>query len=433
MRRVAILMTTLALTLSGLMVSPAHADTAGIDWTKRTGIAGLWDAVAYGNGKFVAVSETSGQSQVMTSPDGITWTAQTAPLGSWYGVTYANGLFVAVSWSGDNSVMTSPDGITWTARTVPAGAADAQWNSVTYGNGKFVAVASVGTNRVMTSTDGVSWTEAIPVENNSWWSITYGNASFVAVAQDGVIMKSPDGLNWLTVASTAGTWRSVTYANGVFVAVAASGTNRAIYSTDGENWTSSALYGSWRSVTYGSGMFVAVGANNLTNDPAIMTSPDGITWTIRTVPETAHWNSVTHANGMFVAVGQYASDGKNIMTSNTNAVDPPAPAPAGNSVPAIETPAQVVDTGLAARTVSAKKKFSAKSLAKQVGVTIVSSKATVSISAAKSYKKVCTKSGAKLRTLKAGNCVVTFTVQEPKPKKGKKPKATKTTTTLVVQ
>ena len=58
MRRVAILMTTLALTLSGLMVSPAHADTAGIDWTKRTGIAGLWDAVAYGNGKFVAVSET---------------------------------------------------------------------------------------------------------------------------------------------------------------------------------------------------------------------------------------------------------------------------------------------------------------------------------------------------------------------------------------
>jgi len=28
---------------------------------------------------------------------------------------------------------------------------------------------------------------------------------------------------------------------------------------------------------------------------------------------------------------------------------------------------------------------------------------------------------------------VTFTVQEPKPKKGKKPKATKTPTTLIVQ
>ena len=115
--------------------------------------------------------------------------------------------------------------------------------------------------------------------------------------------------------------------------------------------------------------------------------------------------------------------------------NPPAPAPAAPAgpAPAIETPAQVVDTGLAARTVSAKKKYSGKSLAKQVGVTIISKKATVSFKIAKSSKKVCTKSGAKLRTLKAGNCVVTFTVQEPKPKKGKKPKATKTTTTLVVQ
>jgi hypothetical protein len=39
----------------------------------------------------------------------------------------------------------------------------------------------------------------------------------------------------------------------------------------------------------------------------------------------------------------------------------------------------------------------------------------------------------KLKTLKAGKCVVSFTVQEPKPKKGKQPKATKTTKTLVVK
>ncbi|MSZ22504.1 MAG: leucine-rich repeat protein, partial [Actinobacteria bacterium] len=122
-------------------------------------------------------------------------------------------------------------------------------------------------------------------------------------------------------------------------------------------------------------------------------------------------------------------------------VDPPAaapagnsaPAPAGNSVPTVETPAQVADTGLAARTIGFKKKYSAKTLAKQVGIKITSPKAKVSISAAKSSKKVCTKSGAKLRTLNAGNCVVTFTVQEPKPKKGNKPKATKTVMTLAVR
>lgn len=88
---------------------------------------------------------------------------------------------------------------------------------------------------------------------------------------------------------------------------------------------------------------------------------------------------------------------------------------------------------LAARTVSAKKKYVVKSLAKKTGVTIVSSKAKVTFKVAKSSKKICTKSGSKLKTLKAGNCVVTFTVQEPKPKKGKKPKATKTVKTLVVQ
>jgi uncharacterized repeat protein (TIGR02543 family) len=88
---------------------------------------------------------------------------------------------------------------------------------------------------------------------------------------------------------------------------------------------------------------------------------------------------------------------------------------------------------LAARTISAKKKYVVKSLAKRVGVTIVSSKATVSFKVSKSSKNICTKSGSKLKTLKAGNCIVTFTVQEPKPKKGKKPKATKTVKTLVVQ
>jgi uncharacterized repeat protein (TIGR02543 family) len=119
-----------------------------------------------------------------------------------------------------------------------------------------------------------------------------------------------------------------------------------------------------------------------------------------------------------------------------------------NAIPVIETPVTVAETPvtvvdnsaamataaeLAARTIRAKKSLAAKSLAKQVGIRIVSSKATVSISVAKSSKRICTKSGSKLKTLKAGSCVVTFIVQEPKPKTGKKPKATKTVKTLVVQ
>ena len=70
----------------------------------------------------------------MTSPDGITWTSRTsADNNSWNDVTYGNGLFVAVSQSGtiDNRIMTSQNGITWTLRT---SAANLWWYTVTYGN-----------------------------------------------------------------------------------------------------------------------------------------------------------------------------------------------------------------------------------------------------------------------------------------------------------
>jgi uncharacterized repeat protein (TIGR02543 family) len=116
-------------------------------------------------------------------------------------------------------------------------------------------------------------------------------------------------------------------------------------------------------------------------------------------------------------------------------VDPPSDNPPSNNPPApvVDTAAQLAAADLAARTVGVKKSFAAKALSAKVGIKTVSPKATVTFSIAKSSKKVCSKSGSKIKTLSVGNCVVTFTVQEPKPKKGKKPKATKTVKTLVVQ
>jgi hypothetical protein len=99
----------------------------------------------------------------------------------------------------------------------------------------------------------------------------------------------------------------------------------------------------------------------------------------------------------------------------------------------VDLVAQAAAADLAARTVGTKKSFPAKSLAANIGIKNVSPKAKVTFSIAKSSKKVCSKSGSKIKTLSVGNCVVTFTVQEPKPKKGKKPKATKTVKTLLVQ
>jgi predicted RecA/RadA family phage recombinase len=158
----------------------AAADAAA--WTSRTSaVDNSWQSVTYGNGLFVAVSNSGTNNHVMTSPDGITWTSRNASAdNAWESVTYGNGLFVAVSMAA--GVMTSPDGITWTSRTP---AAVNFWNSVTYGNSLFVAVSYTGTgNRVMTSPDGITWTSRTSAADNSWFSITYGNGLFVAVSVD---------------------------------------------------------------------------------------------------------------------------------------------------------------------------------------------------------------------------------------------------------
>ena len=112
---------------------------------------------------------------------------------------------------------------------------------------------------------------------------------------------------------------------------------------------------------------------------------------------------------------------------------PPSDNPPATNTPSVDLIAQAAAADLATRTVQAKSKFSGKALASRVGVSIVSPKAKVTFSVSKASKKICAKSGSSLKTLTAGNCIVTFTVQEPKPKKGKKPKATKTIKTLVVK
>jgi hypothetical protein len=57
-----------------------------------------WQAVAYGNGLFVAVSSSASGNQLMTSPDGINWTSRQSPVNnSWSGITFGNNTFVAVA------------------------------------------------------------------------------------------------------------------------------------------------------------------------------------------------------------------------------------------------------------------------------------------------------------------------------------------------
>jgi hypothetical protein len=133
-------------------------------------------------------------------------------------------------------------------------------------------------------------------------------------------MTSPDGINWTIRTSGANnSWESVIFGNGKFVAVSSDGTgNRIMTSTDGITWSictgcSTGFDNQWQGVTYGNGLFVAVSDSGTGN--RVMTSPDGTTWTSRTSAVDNGWQSVTYGNGLFVAVAANTGTGNRIMTS----------------------------------------------------------------------------------------------------------------------
>ena len=337
-----------------IMSQQVRAD--GITWTARNAAeANQWSSVTFGNGTFVAVSN-SGTNRVMTSTDGITWTARNVPASSWTSVTYGNGVFVAVAGFGTDRIMTSPDGITWT----PRGSSTDSWDAIAYGNNTFVAVG-MSTNRVMTSTDGITWTNrTVPTGIQQWKSVTWGNNKFVAVSGTGFndrVMTSADGVTWTYAqAIHNGNWSSIAYGNNTFVATATSfggggSMDYVMTSSDGITWTArtAASAVGWNAVVYGGGKFVAVTSSGSNR---VMTSTDGITWAAHTAADASGWSSVTYGNGLYVAVAANGS-GARVMTSGAIVAPTTTAAPTTTTVaPTTTTVAPTTTTTVPARTES---------------------------------------------------------------------------------
>lgn len=266
--------------------------------------AGGWDAITYGGGMFVAVdkgipgsrfSSAVTSNKAAHSTDGVNWTAATLPASAvWLDIAYGNGRFVALT---SGSVAYSDDAATWkgTVSLPQPDRLDAYYWCLAYGADKFVAVAdkkatggsggvnlgNVGpTNVAAYSPDGKTWTSiTLPVK--AYWSdIAYGNGRFVAVSSDsgaGAVAYSDDGITWTKTAMPASLgWRKVICANNRFVALPSEKTTLAAYSDDGITWTETTLpeEKNWQSLVYGNGMFFAFASSD-----TYATSEDGITWT----------------------------------------------------------------------------------------------------------------------------------------------------------
>jgi hypothetical protein len=194
----------------GLMVS-----SNGSDWSHKWG--GTYNEIIHEGSQYVAVGKQGGDGTIWNSSDLTSWTPATvsARANSFNAVAYGNGKYVAVGeWNQDKtSVATSTDGSAW---TVQSGVTDStMFTDIAFGNGKFVAVGSEGysTPKLKTSVDGVTWSDpTLPVQAiQTLFSVTFTDNQFIALgyAYDNSgnvsalsIWTSPDGTNWTNRSSS---------------------------------------------------------------------------------------------------------------------------------------------------------------------------------------------------------------------------------------
>ncbi len=196
------------------------------------------------------------------------------------------------------------------------------WQSVVWAPelGIFSAISG---NRAGVSSDGVNWSTysiSTLTRTNHCWSPTL--RIFCSVAT-GYTETSSDGITWSAVATpNAGQQaRGICWSPqlGIFCVVFQSGTgNRVMTSPDGVNWTmrNTPANNSWNSVCWSAELNLLCAVAYSGTGSLIMTSPDGITWTGRTAPASNGWYSITWSPTLrlFCAVGTSGS-GNRVMTS----------------------------------------------------------------------------------------------------------------------
>ena len=278
------------------------------NWINRTSLSGNWKKVVYAPelSLFVAISDDTLNSTIMTSTNGINWNyvVSSPP----YDIAWSPELlrFVIVSNSGP-PIYTSNDAITWTNRTT--------------------AVTTITTT--ITFPDGTTTTstfqERIDELNCVAWSPEEG--LFVSIDRRGYIITSPEGITWTyrtrpngNVVGTSISWSSEL---NLFVAVFETGSHRVMISSNGITWELVAVsLNSWGDVVWSPqlGLFVAVADAGSTTGNRVMTSTDGRIWADGSIPDYL-WDAIVWSDlGYFRSIARdgyiaYSNDGMNWIES----------------------------------------------------------------------------------------------------------------------
>ena len=251
--------------------------------------------------------------------------ADAASLGS--GIFPALGIGAATDainsfvFRGTNMLMNSPTSIDATLNK--AGLVDDASLSFKTGFSPRAVIGLLG-NDDLTVKVGAGFSEALRINHRS------GRAVFRRVQNglrpfDTVQRRHVAETAWKPSAAAVGTngWQALCWSPelAIFCAISSSGTgDRVMTSRDGVTWTVrvSAADHAWQSVCWSPelGRFCAVGASG--TGQRVMTSPDGITWTIRASAADNDWRAVCWAPeaGLFCAVASTGSATNRVMVSS---------------------------------------------------------------------------------------------------------------------
>ncbi len=154
------------------------------------------------------------------------------------------------------------------------------------------------------------WANSLPA-SNQWKDVAYGNGVAVVVGLDATIATSSDGASWtIRRMGTSGmTLNGVAFAGGRFVAVGMGtptslGAALIMTSTDGIDWTinstvASTFNAQLGDVTFGGGTWVVSGFGGV----SLLSSSDGLTWSARGGAGISDVGSGTYGAGRFVCAG----------------------------------------------------------------------------------------------------------------------------------
>jgi hypothetical protein len=197
------------------------------------------------------------------------------------------------------AILTSPDGIVWTTRKT--GPSSEALQGVAW-SGSALVVTSASYGMVYRSTDGVNWISVSNAAPQALLDITWGNGQFVAVGYSGTVVTSPDGLTWTSHATpTTANLVSVVWSGTQYVAT---GIGTILTSPDGSTWTArvSPTSNEINEVAWSGVRFVGA-----VNTGEVVTSTDGVTWALQATGTSHRLNAILWTGSKFIAVGDFGT------------------------------------------------------------------------------------------------------------------------------